>query len=62
MWPPDLIETPMTQGRLHDPQLRDQALSHIPLNRVGRPDEIARLPLFSARTMAITSPANMDYR
>jgi glucose 1-dehydrogenase len=43
---PGLIETPMTQGRLDDPQGREHSFSRIPWHRAGQPQEIARLALF----------------
>ncbi|MEM5291393.1 SDR family NAD(P)-dependent oxidoreductase [Paraburkholderia sabiae] len=45
---PGLIQTPMTQGRLDDPEAREQSLSRIPWHRAGQPEEIARLALFLA--------------
>ncbi|KMO33820.1 glucose 1-dehydrogenase [Methylobacterium variabile] len=45
---PGLIQTPMTQARLDDPQKRDQSMERIPWHRAGQPEEIARLALFLA--------------
>lgn len=45
---PGLIQTPMTQARLDDPQKRDQSMERIPWHRPGQPEEIARLALFLA--------------
>lgn len=45
---PGLIQTPMTQTRLDDPQKRDQSMARIPWHRPGQPEEIARLALFLA--------------
>jgi NAD(P)-dependent dehydrogenase (short-subunit alcohol dehydrogenase family) len=38
---PGMVETPMTQWRLHIPELRAKAEANIPLGRVARPEEIA---------------------
>jgi NAD(P)-dependent dehydrogenase (short-subunit alcohol dehydrogenase family) len=38
---PGMVETPMTQWRLDDPDLRAQVESKIPMGRVARPEEIA---------------------
>ena len=43
---PGLIETPMTQERIDDPEKRDAAFKEIPWHRAGRPEEIAGLALF----------------
>ena len=43
---PGLIETPMTQKRLDDPEEREKSMSAIPWRRPGRPDEIAGLAVF----------------
>ncbi len=45
---PGLIQTPMTQARLDDPQKREASFEKIPWHRAGRPEEIARLILFLA--------------
>lgn len=38
---PGMVETPMTQWRLDQPDLRSKVESHIPLGRVAQPDDIA---------------------
>lgn len=38
---PGMVETPMTQWRLDQPELRAAIESQIPMGRVARPDEIA---------------------
>ncbi|HEU4946273.1 MAG TPA: SDR family oxidoreductase [Kribbella sp.] len=38
---PGMVETPMTQWRLDQPELRAEVESRIPLGRVAQPDEIA---------------------
>lgn len=38
---PGMVETPMTQWRLDQPDLRDRTESMIPLGRVANPEEIA---------------------
>jgi glucose 1-dehydrogenase len=43
---PGLIETPMTQERLDDPQARGASMQAIPWRRPGRPEEIAGLAVF----------------
>jgi glucose 1-dehydrogenase len=45
---PGLIQTPMTQERLDDPDKREQSMQRIPWHRAGQPEEIARLALFLA--------------
>lgn len=45
---PGLIQTPMTQDRLDDPEKRDASMKEIPWHRPGQPIEIARLALFLA--------------
>ncbi|WP_250475244.1 3-oxoacyl-ACP reductase family protein [Caballeronia sp. GAFFF1] len=45
---PGLIQTPMTQKRLDDPDAREKSMSVIPWHRPGQPEEIARLALFLA--------------
>ncbi|MDX6375482.1 MAG: meso-butanediol dehydrogenase / (S,S)-butanediol dehydrogenase / diacetyl reductase [Nocardioidaceae bacterium] len=38
---PGMVQTPMTQWRLDDPELRAQVESRIPMGRVASPEEIA---------------------
>jgi NAD(P)-dependent dehydrogenase (short-subunit alcohol dehydrogenase family) len=38
---PGMVETPMTQWRLDQPELRAQVESKIPMGRVAKPEEIA---------------------
>ena len=38
---PGMVETPMTQWRLDQPELRDRTENQIPMGRVARPAEIA---------------------
>lgn len=38
---PGMVQTPITQGRLDDPEKRDQSMRVIPRHRPGQPDEIA---------------------
>lgn len=45
---PGLIQTPMTQARLDDPEKRESSMRAIPWHRPGQPEEIARLALFLA--------------
>jgi glucose 1-dehydrogenase len=45
---PGLIQTPMTQARIEDPEKREASLKEIPWHRAGQPVEIARLALFLA--------------
>lgn len=45
---PGPIETPMTQERLDDPDLRERSMQNIPWRRLGRPEEIAALAVFLA--------------
>lgn len=45
---PGLIETPLTAGVLAVPAVRDAWSAQVPLNRPGRPEEIARLVRFLA--------------
>ncbi|MFC0409381.1 SDR family NAD(P)-dependent oxidoreductase [Roseomonas elaeocarpi] len=49
---PGLIETPMTEERVQDPQKLEEALKEIPWGRVGQPEEIAGLALFLASDAA----------
>lgn len=45
---PAIIETPMTQHRLDDPELRATYLANLPLGRIGRPEDVANAALFLA--------------
>lgn len=45
---PGLIETPMTQWRLDQPDLRDQVLARIPQNQIGTSDQVADAVVFLA--------------
>ncbi len=45
---PGPIETPLLSELLADPAQRQRRLVHIPIGRLGRPDEIARAALFLA--------------
>ena len=45
---PGLIQTPMTQERLDDPEKREASFKEIPWHRAGQPEEIAKLALFLA--------------
>ncbi len=45
---PRMIETPMTQERIDDPEKREASFGEIPWHRAGQPVEIARLALFLA--------------
>lgn len=45
---PGLIETPMTQERMDDPEKRAESMKAIPWRRPGRPEEIAAVALFLA--------------
>jgi glucose 1-dehydrogenase len=45
---PGMIETPMTQARIDDPEKREASFKEIPWHRAGQPVEIARLALFLA--------------
>ncbi|SDV51221.1 SDR family NAD(P)-dependent oxidoreductase [Chitinasiproducens palmae] len=45
---PGLIQTPMTQARLDDPEKREQSFARIPWHRAGQPEEIAGVAAFLA--------------
>jgi glucose 1-dehydrogenase len=45
---PGFIATPMTQEALDDPAEMEKSLAHIPLARVGRPEEVAQVAVFLA--------------
>jgi glucose 1-dehydrogenase len=45
---PGMILTPMNQEALDDPAAREEQTRHIPWQRAGRPEEVARLALYLA--------------
>jgi NAD(P)-dependent dehydrogenase (short-subunit alcohol dehydrogenase family) len=45
---PGVIDTPMTAPLAHLPELRDAEISHTPMGRFGRPEEVAGAVLFLA--------------
>ena len=45
---PGLVQTPMSEPLLNNPDMRAQALSAYPISRVGTPDEIAKLMVYLA--------------
>jgi NAD(P)-dependent dehydrogenase (short-subunit alcohol dehydrogenase family) len=45
---PGPIETPLLAELLSDPERRNRRLVHIPMGRLGRPEEVARAALFLA--------------
>jgi NAD(P)-dependent dehydrogenase (short-subunit alcohol dehydrogenase family) len=45
---PGPIETPLLHALLSDPEQRARRLVHIPMGRLGRPEELARAALFLA--------------
>lgn len=45
---PGFIATPMTREALEDPAEMEKSLAHIPLARVGQPDEVAHVAVFLA--------------
>ncbi len=45
---PGAIETPGTKSLFGDPQIYEMLLKTIPMGRVGRPEEVARVALFLA--------------
>jgi len=49
---PGMIETPMTQWRLDNPDLRRQVLDRIPQNEIGIANDVASVVLFLAGTDA----------
>lgn len=49
---PGLIETPMTEKRVHNKEKLEASLESIPWGRVGQPEEIAGLALFLASDRA----------
>lgn len=50
---PGLIDTPMAQSLLNNPELKAQALAAYPLSRVGTPEEVARMVLYLASDDAV---------
>lgn len=51
---PTFVETPMTRPFLADPDARREIVSHIPLGRLGEPDEVADAVLFAATSPLMT--------
>ncbi|MET7399338.1 SDR family oxidoreductase [Dactylosporangium sp. NPDC005572] len=49
---PGLVRTPMTQGWLDDPAMRDVVIAQTPLGRPAEPEEIAGTVLFLASPLA----------
>ncbi|HEX6132433.1 MAG TPA: SDR family oxidoreductase [Longimicrobiales bacterium] len=49
---PGMILTPMNQEALEDPQEREKQTRHIPWQRAGRPEEVAKLALYLASVEA----------
>jgi len=49
---PGLIDTPMTSPMASLPQLLDEQLAHIPMGRMGTPDEVAGAVLFLSSSAA----------
>jgi NAD(P)-dependent dehydrogenase (short-subunit alcohol dehydrogenase family) len=49
---PGLIDTPLTQRRITNTPLMSEWMPRIPLNRPGRPEEIANVCLFLASDAA----------
>ena len=45
---PTLIETPMTEAMTKNPELVERVTQQIPLQRLGRPEDIANTALFLA--------------
>jgi len=45
---PGQIRTPMTQGRIDDPETHAEEMKHIPWGRPGEPEEVALLALYLA--------------
>ncbi len=45
---PGVIETPMTKDLLEDKATKETLLANIPLNRIGKPEDIANAALFLA--------------
>ncbi|MBU4493099.1 MAG: 3-oxoacyl-ACP reductase FabG [Nanoarchaeota archaeon] len=49
---PGVIETPMTKNLLEDKATKETLLANIPLNRIGKPEDIANTALFLASNKA----------
>lgn len=49
---PGMILTPMNQQAMENKSVRDKKTAHIPLNRAGEPQEIAKLAVFLASSEA----------
>ncbi|MBU1204876.1 MAG: 3-oxoacyl-ACP reductase FabG [Nanoarchaeota archaeon] len=49
---PGVIETPMTKNLLEDKATKETLLANIPLNRIGKPEDIANAALFLASNKA----------
>jgi len=45
---PGLIDTPMAAPLLNDPEMKAQALAAYPINRVGTPEEVAKMVVYLA--------------
>lgn len=45
---PGMILTPMNKAAMESREVREEASSHIPLHRPGKPEEVAKLALFLA--------------
>ncbi|MBD0306086.1 MAG: SDR family oxidoreductase [Nitrospiraceae bacterium] len=45
---PGLVQTPMSEPLLNNPEMRDEALSAYPISRVGTPEEVAKLMIYLA--------------
>lgn len=45
---PGMILTPMNKAAMESREVREEASSHIPLNRPGKPEEVAKVALFLA--------------
>lgn len=49
---PGLVQTPMTQGWLEDPDMRETVLSGNQMHRAAQPEEIVGMVLYLASPMA----------